>query len=137
MRGLGAVPVPGRFVNAVPRRRGALQGARSYVRDPAEAERMAGTVSGHRVERARREQLRRENDVPHARHRRKSKFSRAWRVWNETPLKWTPLPVLLGAIVLVSVQAHRQWQRNERIVAPIVDGSSEPVRIKGPWSVGA
>ncbi|KAI3625425.1 hypothetical protein CBS9595_000786 [Malassezia furfur] len=109
-------------------------GARAYTRDPREAERLAGTVAGHRAERARRERLQREADPVHSRRRRGSKFSRAWRVWNETPLKWTPLPVLLGAIVLVGVQAHRQWEHNHRI-EPVVDASGEPVRTRGPWSL--
>lgn len=116
------------------RRRSAPMGARTYTRDPREAERLAGTVAGHRAERARRERLQREADPVHSRRRRGSKFSRAWRVWNETPLKWTPLPVLLGAIVLVGVQAHRQWEHNHRI-EPVVDASGEPVRTRGPWSV--
>lgn len=138
-RGVAAAPAPpaaeaqatgARWMAAQP-------GTRGYSRDPAEAERLAGTVAGQRSERARIHQLHDGDGVQEApRRRRKSTWSRAWRVWNETPLKWAPLPVLLGAVVLVGVQAHRQWQRNERIVSEtLVDATGQPVRVKGPWSV--
>ncbi|PKI85206.1 Psd1p [Malassezia vespertilionis] len=110
-------------------------GARAYTRNPNDAERSAGTVAGQRAERVRLGQA--SEETPRLRtRRRQSTWRRAQRAWQETPLKWTPIPVLLGAAVLVGIEAHRQWQRNERVAgSTIIDGSGESVRIKGPWSL--
>lgn len=124
----------GSAVRRLLRRPGPPQGARSYSQDPAEAERLAGTIAGHRAE---RERIQHAGGDRAGRAGRPATFrERAKRRWSETPIRWAPIPVVLGALVLVGIQAHRQWQRNERIIAePYIDATGHPVRTKGPWSV--
>lgn len=99
---------------------------RTYARDPHEAVEAAATVRGQRAKRARLQSLQQAS-------RRVSIWTRAWRTWRETPLKWTPLPILLGGAVLVAVQAHREHlQRRE---APVVDEHGQPLRRMGPWTM--
>ncbi|WFD30215.1 phosphatidylserine decarboxylase [Malassezia sp. CBS 17886] len=108
--------------------------ARAYARTPEDAERAANTVRGHGSERTRRESLR------HVEERRGaaggggegagSMWRRAAATWRSTPLKWTPLPAVLGALVLVGVQAHREWQKGER-AAPIVDADGLSLYVLG------
>lgn len=99
---------------------------RAYTRDPQEALHAATTVRGHRAERSRLQQLR---TAP----RGTSLWTRAWRTWRDTPLKWTPLPVLLGGAVLVAVQAHREYERQRKDA--VVDEQGQPVQHMGPWTM--
>ncbi|WFD19418.1 phosphatidylserine decarboxylase [Malassezia caprae] len=99
---------------------------RTYARDPHRAIQEATTVRGQRAERARLQSL-------HEAPRRASIWSRAWRTWRETPLKWTPLPIVLGGAVLVAVQARREHY--ERREAPVLDEHGQPVRKIGPWTI--
>ncbi|WFD23032.1 phosphatidylserine decarboxylase [Malassezia equina] len=100
--------------------------SRAYARDPNEAVHAATTVRGHRAERARLQSL-------HQAPRRASIWTRAWRTWRETPLKWSPIPIFLGGAVLVAVQARREHQ--QRREAPVVDEHGQPVRRMGPWTM--
>ena len=112
-----------------------VSGTRNYSRDPEEAERLANTVSGHRRERANRERLQNDQDTKGVSNgSNRTVVSRAIDGWRRTPLKWTTIPLLVGLIVLIGVQANRQWAQNSRI-EPVLDASGHPVRIKGPWSV--
>jgi hypothetical protein len=56
--------------------------------------------------------------------------------WKTTPIKWYPIPVLLGAIVLVAVKARRDWikDRNESR-GKVVDEEGKIVTMHGPWTV--
>ena len=60
--------------------------------------------------------------------------------WRTTPIKWYPIPVLLGACVLVGIQARRlylteQNQRREGADGKVIDGNAKSVRLDGPWTV--
>lgn len=54
--------------------------------------------------------------------------------WYNTPTKWYPLPVGVGALLLAAVQYKKERQRR---MAPevITDGHGEVVKLKGPWQV--
>lgn len=56
--------------------------------------------------------------------------------WKTTPIKWYPIPVLLGAIVLVGVKARRDYNkdRNESR-GKVVDENGKIVTMHGPWTV--
>lgn len=116
---------------------------RAYVRDPRQAVEAASTVRGYGLERQRVQKLAKEQEQfegKAAGHREtppsdlpppKSRWERAWRAWRDTPLKWTPLPIVAGAGVLVAVQAHRAYkQREERVV-----DNASPVSENGSWTV--
>ena len=77
---------------------------RTYVRDPQQAVEEASTVRGYRLA-----QQRLERQVPPPPPPPRSKWKQAWRTWRATPLKWQPLPIVVGACVLVAVQAHRTY----------------------------
>lgn len=47
-------------------------------------------------------------------------------------MRWRPIPIALGACVLVAVQAHRTWKQEKK---RYIDENGQPVRTKGPWSV--
>ena len=110
---------------------------RTYVRDPQQAIEAASTVRGQRLERQRLEQL--SSEASRRSTSRTSTWRRAWKTWRDTPLKWSPLPIAVGASVLVAVQAHRvyveQCRREADDSSPVIDGAKKPVRTSGPWSL--
>jgi hypothetical protein len=57
------------------------------------------------------------------------------RAWKETPIKWYPIPILLGAIVLIGVQARRLYNADQSGKGKIVDGEGKVVTMSGPWAV--
>ncbi|KOS14530.1 psd1-phosphatidylserine decarboxylase 1 [Malassezia pachydermatis] len=118
-------PLAGR---APPTARLGLGAVRAYVRSPLEAEKEASTVRGQRAERARLQKL------PRTTAEAGGPWARARRAWRETPLKWSPIPIALGAVVLVGVQAHREYNRHRRDAA-LVDEHGRPVRESGPWAL--
>lgn len=101
---------------------------RAYSRNPRDAEHAARTVRGHRAERARLAQLRGAGA-----HGKASMWARMGRTWRETPLKWTPIPIALGAFVILGVQAHRDWKK--RRAEAVVNASDRPVSETGPWTM--
>lgn len=62
---------------------------------------------------------------------------RATRAWTSTPTKWYPIPIALGALVLVAVQYRKQSRTSGDAVEVTDDGSGQNVRLKssGPWQV--
>lgn len=58
--------------------------------------------------------------------------------WRNTPTRWYPIPVLLGAVVLLGVQARREYiseRDGKGRGAKIVDENGEVVKVQGPWTV--
>ncbi|GAA5876961.1 hypothetical protein JCM16303_006352 [Sporobolomyces ruberrimus] len=56
--------------------------------------------------------------------------SRLRQRWQETPVKWAPIPVSLGAAVLVVLTFYKQ--ASEKGKEPFPQGS---VKVEGPWQV--
>lgn len=54
--------------------------------------------------------------------------------WTQTPTKWYPLPIAVGALLLVVIQYRRRLGEKEVYVD---DEGHEVVKLKGPWAVGA
>lgn len=128
---------------------------RHYSRDPRQAEEEASTVRGHRVERARTESGSASSSSTASSSssggtgQQEYKEGRSYEgaslgaklanAWNSTPIKWYPIPVLLGACVLVGVQARRNYVRDRReergTKAKIVDENGKVVTMQGPWTV--
>ncbi|KAJ7489530.1 phosphatidylserine decarboxylase 1 [Mycena latifolia] len=51
--------------------------------------------------------------------------------WTETPIVWYPIPIAVGALVLVAIQ-YRKKARKE---VHVDDDGNEIIRLKGPWQV--
>ncbi|KIM51563.1 hypothetical protein SCLCIDRAFT_143017 [Scleroderma citrinum Foug A] len=54
--------------------------------------------------------------------------------WTRTPTKWYPLPLAVGALLLVMIQYRKKAARAEREVDVDEEGH-EVIRLKGPWQV--
>ncbi|KAG5643049.1 hypothetical protein DXG03_001627 [Asterophora parasitica] len=54
--------------------------------------------------------------------------------WTETPTKWYPLPLAVGALLLVAIQYRKKSKRVSKEVHVDEDGM-EVIRLKGPWQV--
>lgn len=54
--------------------------------------------------------------------------------WTETPTKWYPLPLAVGALLLVAIQYRKKSQRARKVVDVDEDGM-EVIKLKGPWQV--
>ncbi|KAJ9101944.1 hypothetical protein QFC19_005025 [Naganishia cerealis] len=82
--------------------------------------------------------------VANEQHRRERKQSFAGRLaaaWRDTPTKWYPIPIALGAAVLVAVQYRKSSPRistvNDRIevTGDGERGANVQVKSSGPWQV--
>ena len=56
------------------------------------------------------------------------------KAWTETPTKWFPLPLAVGALLLVALQYRKKSQRARKMVDVNEDGM-EIIKLKGPWHV--
>lgn len=54
--------------------------------------------------------------------------------WTETPTKWYPLPLAVGALLLVAIQYRRKMAKAQKEVQVNEDGL-EIIKLKGPWHV--
>lgn len=54
--------------------------------------------------------------------------------WTQTPTKWYPLPLAVGALLLVAIQYRKKAKRARQEVELNEDGL-EVIRLKGPWHV--
>lgn len=54
--------------------------------------------------------------------------------WTETPTKWYPLPLAVGALLLVAMQYRRKSKRVSKEV-DLDENGQEVIRLKGPWQV--
>ncbi|KAJ3475889.1 hypothetical protein NLI96_g11529 [Meripilus lineatus] len=59
-------------------------------------------------------------------------YQRLVKAWTETPTKWYPLPIAVGAFLLVIMQYRKR--RAEREVQ-VDEHGREILRLKGPWHV--
>jgi hypothetical protein len=54
--------------------------------------------------------------------------------WTETPTKWYPLPLAVGALLLVALQYRKKVKQAQKEVH-LDENGVEVVRLKGPWHV--
>jgi len=54
--------------------------------------------------------------------------------WTDTPTKWYPLPLAVGAILLVAIQYRKKVKRAQQEVE-VNDDGLEVIKLKGPWHV--
>jgi phosphatidylserine decarboxylase len=54
--------------------------------------------------------------------------------WTNTPTKWYPLPLAVGALLLVAIQYRHKLARAEKEVH-LDDEGQEVIKLKGPWQV--
>ncbi|KAG8936925.1 phosphatidylserine decarboxylase 1 [Tulasnella sp. 419] len=69
--------------------------------------------------------------------RRKKRFlySRMAEAWYNTPTKWYPLPVGIGAVLLGVIQFRKNQQKAIDSAEVVVDEHGESVKLQGPWQV--
>lgn len=63
-----------------------------------------------------------------------SLLGRLVNAWTETPTKWYPLPLAVGALLLVAIQYRKKVKRAQKEVELNEDGL-EVIKLKGPWHV--
>lgn len=61
-------------------------------------------------------------------------YRRLMLAWTKTPTKWYPLPLAVGAILLVVIQYRKKVARAENEVH-VDDEGREIIKLKGPWHV--
>lgn len=54
------------------------------------------------------------------------------KAWSETPTKWYPLPIAVGALLLIVMQYRKRMPPKE---VHVDEEGREVVRLKGPWQV--
>ena len=54
--------------------------------------------------------------------------------WRQTPTKWYPLPVAVGALLLIVLQYRRKAAERE---VHVDEEGREVLKLKGPWHVRA
>ncbi|TFK18368.1 phosphatidylserine decarboxylase 1, partial [Coprinopsis marcescibilis] len=54
--------------------------------------------------------------------------------WTSTPTKWYPLPLAVGALLLVAIQ-YRRKVRNSAKEVEVDEEGREVIKLKGPWHV--
>ena len=52
--------------------------------------------------------------------------------WKQTPTKWYPLPVAVGALLLIVIQYRRKYGERE---VHVDEEGREILKLKGPWHV--
>lgn len=53
--------------------------------------------------------------------------------WTQTPTKWYPLPIAVGALLLVALQYRRKSRRSKEV--QLDENGMEIIKLKGPWQV--
>ncbi|KAJ7182609.1 phosphatidylserine decarboxylase 1 [Mycena crocata] len=51
--------------------------------------------------------------------------------WTETPTKWYPIPIAVGALVLVAMQYRKKTRKEVHVDAE----GNEVIKLKGPWQI--
>jgi phosphatidylserine decarboxylase len=56
--------------------------------------------------------------------------------WTKTPTKWYPLPLAVGALLLVAMQYRKKSKRAQaELEADLNENGYEVIKLKGPWQV--
>ena len=56
--------------------------------------------------------------------------------WTKTPTKWYPLPLAVGALLLVAMQYRKKAKRAQaQLEADLNENGYEVIKLKGPWQV--
>jgi len=55
------------------------------------------------------------------------------KAWTQTPTKWYPLPLAVGALLLVAIQYHKTARAQKEV--HVDDQGREVIKLKGPWQV--
>jgi hypothetical protein len=66
----------------------------------------------------------------------KSPLGRLLNAWSQTPTKWYPLPLAVGALLLVVLQYRKKLSRTKKEVDADEEGR-DVIRLKGPWQVSS
>lgn len=53
--------------------------------------------------------------------------------WTQTPTKWYPLPLAVGALLLVVMQYHKMSRAQKEV--HVDEEGREVIKLKGPWQV--
>ncbi|GLB36788.1 putative catalyzes the formation of phosphatidylethanolamine (PtdEtn) from phosphatidylserine (PtdSer) [Lyophyllum shimeji] len=61
-------------------------------------------------------------------------YRKLMHAWTQTPTKWYPLPLAVGALLLVAIQYRRKAKRASKEVH-VDEHGMEVIRLKGPWQV--
>ncbi|KAF8621838.1 hypothetical protein AX15_007461 [Amanita polypyramis BW_CC] len=61
-------------------------------------------------------------------------YRKIFNAWTDTPTKWYPLPIAVGALLLVALQYRKKVKQAQKEVHINEDGV-EVVKLKGPWHV--
>lgn len=61
-------------------------------------------------------------------------YRKLMSAWSETPTKWYPLPLAVGALLLVAIQYRRKSKRASKEVG-LDENGQEIIKLKGPWQV--
>ncbi|KAF5339360.1 hypothetical protein D9611_009785 [Ephemerocybe angulata] len=63
-------------------------------------------------------------------------YRKLMNAWTETPTKWYPLPLAVGALLLVAIQYRKKVQQARKEVE-LDENGMEVIKLKGPWHVHA
>lgn len=59
---------------------------------------------------------------------------RLLNAWTQTPTKWYPLPIAVGALLLVAIQYRKKSKRAAQELE-VDEHGIEVIKLKGPWQV--
>ena len=71
-------------------------------------------------------------ECPVTEHDHRYTSVRLAKAWSETPTKWYPLPIAVGALLLIVMQYRKRMPPKE---VHVDEEGREVVRLKGPWQV--
>ncbi|KAJ3797671.1 phosphatidylserine decarboxylase 1 [Lentinula aff. detonsa] len=60
---------------------------------------------------------------------------RVINAWTQTPTKWYPIPIAVGAILLVVIQYRRKRRASSSPQVDVDQDGVEVIKLKGPWQV--
>ncbi|KAF9490124.1 phosphatidylserine decarboxylase [Pleurotus eryngii] len=60
-------------------------------------------------------------------------YRKVMDAWTQTPTKWYPLPIAVGALLLVALQYRRKSRRSKEV--QLDENGMEIIKLKGPWQV--
>ncbi|KAJ8515296.1 hypothetical protein ONZ45_g7272 [Pleurotus djamor] len=60
-------------------------------------------------------------------------YKKLINAWTETPTKWYPLPIAVGALLLVALQYRKKSRRSKEV--QLDENGNEVIKLKGPWQV--